>query len=155
VITPREEVNHVLVFGSREFRARRLVVDYVRTLTRSAILVSGGAPGVDALAYAIARKHMGTMVLGPRWQSQGHVAGPERNQWLADLLPIGRSWATGFWNLESSGTRDMLRRLAVRRRDVDADLRIKVCDEDGEWWHYVTTQPDGEGHLVWVPKVEA
>ena len=155
MITPREDVRHVLVFGSQGFRARSLVLEYVRNLPTSSVLITGGAPGVDALAYGTAFKRMATLVLRPRWGFVGKPAGPERNQWMADLLPVGKSIATGFWDTESPGTGDMLRRLALRRRNIDPDLRILVIDENGERWDYISNALDGSGYLVVRPEVDA
>lgn len=84
---------------------------------RDAEVVTGGAPGVDALAERYARElGLAVRIFRADWDLHGKLAGPIRNREMAaygDRL-------LAFWDGKSKGTKDMIR--AARA----AGLPVKV-----------------------------
>lgn len=101
---------HVLIAGSREFKVdeaivRPLVAGVVDMLPPDAILITGGARGVDQWAEEAAKKRgMYIRTFEPDWGAHGKAAGPIRNREMvatADKVYV-------FWNGESRGTKSTI-----------------------------------------------
>lgn len=68
-------------------------------------LVSGGATGVDSCAEQFARDHRYPIeVFEADWDTHGNVAGPIRNQQMAEEGDV----LCAIWDGESPGTKDMI-----------------------------------------------
>ena len=107
---------HVIVCGSRQWEpaawldVRDDIADFIGALPANAVVVTGGAPGVDAWASQVAvSRGLAALVLTPPWERIGLAAGTMRNQWLLDLCPPASEFQA-FWDGQSPGTRDMIQR---------------------------------------------
>lgn len=111
------------IVGSVDFPSPRLVEELVASLPEGAVIVSGGAPGVDTYAIEAAKAHgLGTIIHDADWEKYGRRAGPLRNeQIVADADRV-----VAFWNGKSRGT---LNTLAIA---ADAGLPIQVIGPTGE-----------------------
>lgn len=119
---PRVERPHVLIVGSRSFPDLDQVWTFVNQLPPNAIVVSGGAAGVDRTAAHAARlRGMAVLELSAPWECDGKRAGFIRNQWLLELLPP-EQLVRAFWDGTSPGTRMMIR-IAKARGDLDVRVR--------------------------------
>lgn len=103
---PRGPDDHVRLQTHRTFaglveRCRQ----YVETLERTDIVISGGAPGIDTVAEQAARARGMTVRVYPAdWRTHGKRAGFIRNGEMvraADAI-------TAFWDGVSRGTRDTI-----------------------------------------------
>lgn len=133
---------HVVV-GSRGFARPSLVAEYVRGLPRGALVVSGGARGVDRLAVWVAEQEgldwveipadwddvtvPGAVVRRRRDGSEYNAAaGMVRN---AELVELARTAEVGkvaaFWDGTSRGTRDTIGRAKV------AGVRTEIIYDGG------------------------
>ena len=91
----------VAVIGSRKFPDLDLVSAFVKDLPPGTMVVSGGAPGVDAAAEFAARlAHLPTLTFRADWDRFGKSAGMRRN---ADIIANADKVAA-FWDGESKGT---------------------------------------------------
>ena len=99
--------HRVIVCGSRKWRDREAIADRLFDLPPSTI-VHGNAAGADRIAEQEALK-LGHLVEShpAEWDLYGKGAGPIRNQLMADL---GASLCIAFWDGQSTGTADMVRR---------------------------------------------
>ena len=110
----------VIIAGTRDF------VDYVLlcSFADEALagmddieIVSGGARGADALGERYARERGHALKVFPAdWKKWGRAAGPIRNGQMADYADA----LIAFWDGQSAGTRDMI------RKAEDRDLRVQV-----------------------------
>lgn len=96
----------IAIFGSREFPDRELVratVFSIAEKTPSAVIVSGGARGVDRWAVEAARE-AGLQVEEylADWDTHGKAAGFMRNTTIVESSDVG----IGFWDGISRGTMD-------------------------------------------------
>lgn len=92
---------HVAIVGSRDFPALEMVKAYVLTLPKHAIVVSGGARGVDRTAERMAMiSGLETRVFFPDWEKYGKQAGFIRNHDIIDRADI----VAAFWDGDSRGT---------------------------------------------------
>lgn len=109
----------VMICGSRGYDDLDSVRAFVRSLPRGAIIVTGGALGVDRAAEdeADAIGLQATVML-PDWKAFGRSAGPLRNQQMVDTC----DWGVAFWDGGSPGTKDSIARLkrAGKFREVGA-----------------------------------
>lgn len=98
----------VLICGSREYQHESTVKGFIRSLPSTALVIEGGAKGVDSLArkFATERKiHVATV---PALWSQFHkAAGPKRNAAMLQLKPHA---VVAFPVEGSKGTADMINR---------------------------------------------
>lgn len=100
----------VVVAGTRTFSDRRLLDEKLILLLAGKLpgveIVSGGAPGADALGEEWAFRHcLPVKRFDVDWQTHGRAAGPIRNREMAgyaDALVL-------FWDGKSRGSADMLR----------------------------------------------
>lgn len=91
----------VAIVGSRDYPRLDLVRQFVRNLPENAIVVSGGARGVDKTAQNEAEKHGWTTEIFPAdWSKHGRAAGYIRNQDIVDAADV----VVAFWDGQSRGT---------------------------------------------------
>lgn len=113
----------IAIVGSRSFASPDVVRRYVASLPAGAVVVSGGARGVDSIAEEAARaRGLAVQVFPADWDGLGPKAGPIRNAKIvkhADRL-------VAFWNGRSRGT---LSGVLLAQR---ASLPIELYDESGE-----------------------
>lgn len=114
----------VAIVGSRNYPHLHSVRVFVASLARKypgAIVVSGGARGVDRIAVVEAKAHgMQTAVFPAYWDDEGRAAGFRRNERMINTLEPGRDKLVAFWDGKSGGTRHAI--TYARRRGVDVYL---------------------------------
>lgn len=94
----------VAIVGSRDYRNRTAVVNYVCDLPDGTVVVSGGARGVDSLAVKMAEEcGLSFVVFYADW-SLGKKAGPLRNQKIVDHADM----VVAFHDGVSRGTRSTI-----------------------------------------------
>jgi predicted Rossmann fold nucleotide-binding protein DprA/Smf involved in DNA uptake len=95
----------VAVVGSRNFHDLDAVRSFVSQLSRDDVVVSGGAYGVDRVAYREARRcNILTEIFYPDWDAHGKKAGFLRNR----LIVEAADEVHAFWDGESSGTKSTI-----------------------------------------------
>ena len=106
--------------GSRHFPEMERVRDFVERLPAGAIVVTGGASGVDAIAGQAARaKALGLIKLPPRFEETTDPgASVRRNQELIDSAEV----LVAFWDGQSQGTRRTIDRALESGREVHVFL---------------------------------
>lgn len=130
----------VAIVGSRGFLPLDAVGAWMRcSLPRDTIVVSGGARGVDLAALEQAHAlGMVTVVYAPEWRRpDGTInrgAGFARNQLIVDQADR----VVAFWDGQSRGTLDTIRRAAKAGKPVTLvrweGTRLLVMDD----WHEQT-----------------
>ena len=97
----------IAIVGSREWKDTKVIADFVRSLDRRrTTLVSGGARGVDSVAYNAALcEEIPIKVYPAEWGLHGRSAGMIRNQKIVDDCDV----LVAFWN-GSPGTRDSIQK---------------------------------------------
>lgn len=107
----------VAVVGSRDFSALKKVREYVDSLPKSTIIISGGARGVDRAAENAAKdRKLGTLIFYPDWTVDGKSAGIKRNEKIvsyADEL-------VAFWDGQSRGTWNSIER--ARKKGIPVTI---------------------------------
>jgi hypothetical protein len=99
--------SRVAVVGSRDYPDMEAVRSFVRRLaltTPDAVVVSGGARGVDAVAVASARRHGLEVEEIPADWSKGRAAGVMRNTVIVERADR----VVAFWDGTSRGTLDTI-----------------------------------------------
>jgi hypothetical protein len=103
----------VAIVGSRNYPHPESVIRFVEQLAAKypdAIVVSGGARGVDSIAEEAAeRSGLSTLIFPADWARHGRRAGYLRNEDIIAAADI----VVGFWDGESRGTQHSLD-LAIR-----------------------------------------
>jgi hypothetical protein len=98
----------VAIVGSRDFSDLELVRKYVANLAYHddrAIIVTGGARGVDTAAQATALEYSLTVqVIKPDWERYGKAAGPIRNEQIVKVSDE----VVAFWDGKSRGTKSTI-----------------------------------------------
>ena len=98
----------VSITGSCGYANHEQVREFVRSLAKGTIVISGGAPGVDTIAVLEAKAcGLPFEVYHAKWRVQGmynKFAGHERN---AVLVERGQTFAI-FWDGRSPGTGNMI-----------------------------------------------
>lgn len=97
----------IAIVGSRDYRSQGNVADFVGGLPEDAIIVSGGARGVDSWAVEFAGTRL-TEVYPADWDKWGRSAGFRRNQTIVDACDE----LYAFWDGLSKGTLDSIQRAA-------------------------------------------
>ena len=93
------------IVGSRDYPDLNQVREYVKTLPRGTVVVSGGAKGVDTVAEEEAgRRGVKVVVHRAQWQKYGKAAGVIRNR----LLVNDCDKIVAFWNDDSPGTKSTI-----------------------------------------------
>lgn len=91
----------IAIVGSRDFPNLDQVREYVRSLPRDTIIVSGGARGVDTAAeYEANVQAMQTMIFPADWERYGKSAGYKRNISIVAYADE----VVAFWDGKSRGT---------------------------------------------------
>ena len=110
----------VIIAGTRDFSDYALLRSFAdQTLfgAKDIEIVSGGARGADALGERYAREHGYALKVFPaEWKKWGRAAGPIRNGQMAGYADA----LIAFWDGQSSGTRDMI------RKAEEKGLRVQV-----------------------------
>jgi hypothetical protein len=69
------------------------VIDYVYSLPLDTVVITGGATGVDQLAYEQARRRkLATVVFEAEWDKYGLGAGPRRNAQMVSSADRGQGF---------------------------------------------------------------
>ena len=111
----------IAVVGSRDFPDLELVGEVLRQCDHSK-LISGGAKGVDRKAEEYARQYnVEIEVIEPDWDQHGKSSGPIRNQEIINKA----EHIIAFWNGESSGTKDSIKKALKTDKPVDVYVRKK------------------------------
>ncbi|MFN2465166.1 MAG: hypothetical protein ABR598_02750 [Candidatus Dormibacteria bacterium] len=110
----------VAIVGSRHFPEMERVRAFVQALPAGAIVLTGGASGVDAAAGQAARdKALGLIKLPPRFEEATDPgASVRRNQELVDSADV----LVAFWDGQSTGTRRTVERALESGREVHVYL---------------------------------
>ena len=91
----------IAIVGSRDFQNLALVRRLIQSLPADAVIVSGGARGVDRVAAGEAAAMGRTTVIHvAQWDAEGRSAGFRRNARLADDADA----MVAFWDGRSRGT---------------------------------------------------
>ena len=110
----------VIIAGCRDFADYALLrsfADEVLAGAEDIEIVSGGARGADGLGERYARERGYALKVFPaEWKKWGRAAGPIRNGQMAGYADA----LIAFWDGQSSGTRDMI------RKAEDRGLRVQV-----------------------------
>lgn len=97
--------DRICISGSREYKNLHRVDEVIAALPADAIIVHGGARGVDARADQAARRRgLKVEVVRPRWDLYGKAAGPKRN----GEMVRSSSFLYAFWDGSSPGTKSAI-----------------------------------------------
>ena len=108
----------VAIVGSRSWVGMISIVDFVKSLPRNMIVVTGGAPGADSMAESAAMSAGLTVVVcKANWQKWGRQAGPIRNIAIVEIADV----IVAFWDGKSPGTQDTINK--AKR----AGKRVEIC----------------------------
>jgi len=117
----QQKLKTIIVCGGRDFSDAAAVAAYLGRLTRPFRIVTGGAPGADALAQDWASRHAVPCDVVPAdWATHGRAAGPLRNQRMLDehqpvaviAFPGGRGTLDMVRRAEAAGVRVFRPRVA-------------------------------------------
>ena len=104
----------VIIAGSRDFADYALLCSFADEVLAGAEdieIVSGGARGADDLGERYARERGYALKVFPaEWKKWGRAAGPIRNGQMAGYADA----LIAFWDGQSAGTRDMIRKAEER-----------------------------------------
>lgn len=96
-------------------------VKRIAVVAPGAIIISGGAAGVDTWAEEAARAcGLTCKVIRPDWNKHGKVAGLLRNTEIVESA----SHVLAFWNGSSTGTQDSV------RKATDRGIPVKMWIEE-------------------------
>ena len=101
----------ILICGDRNYQDWIKVQEYLDTISRTTIIIHGGARGADSLAGNLATSLKMKVIKFPAdWDKYGKAAGVLRNQ---QMLDEGHPDLVVYFHKDienSKGTRDMLKR---------------------------------------------
>jgi hypothetical protein len=90
------------IVGSRDWPNEELVVDFVKSLKKSDVIISGGAKGPDTWAVNAAKQlGLETVVHKADWDKLGRAAGMIRNKDIVNDCDK----LVAFWDEVSRGTK--------------------------------------------------
>jgi predicted Rossmann fold nucleotide-binding protein DprA/Smf involved in DNA uptake len=116
-------LTHIAIIGSRHYPNPGPVTAYVSRLPADAVVISGGARGVDSIAErAASARGLETLIFRADWKRLGRRAEPIRN---AQIVALANSVAA-FWDGASRGTLNTVV-LALRE-----GLPVEIYDVEGE-----------------------
>lgn len=100
----------IAIVGSRTWKDELVIADYIEGISleiTGAVIVSGGAVGVDSFAEKWAKEYgLKTEVYLPEWDKYGKQAGIIRNQLIVD----NSEKVVAFWDGKSKGTLNTIER---------------------------------------------
>lgn len=97
----------IAIVGSREYHNKEHIATFVDSLPDDAIIVSGGARGVDRYAiYCAVLRGLKTIEIYPDWHTYGASAGVIRN----GVIVAQADMVAAFWDGKSKGTQDTINR---------------------------------------------
>lgn len=126
----------IAIVGSRYYRKSvesvierwKPLRDFISGLPDDAIVVSGGAPGVDAMAEHFAKKRgLETIIFPAEWHKYGNSAGMIRN---AEIVRTADE-IVAFWDGTSNGTRNTLERARKAGKPVTIFNAEGIAHEQG------------------------
>jgi hypothetical protein len=95
----------VCISGSRDYQHMENVERILAALPKTAVIIHGGAHGVDKHADAVARRlGLAIEVHKPNWTKYGKAAGPIRNRTMVESAEI----VYAFWDGQSKGTKSAI-----------------------------------------------
>lgn len=113
----------IAVVGSRHFQNADLVTKFIASLDDSAIVLSGGAQGVDTMAERCARQRsLKVEIFTADWERYGSKAGPMRNA----RIVAEADKVVAFWDGKSRGTLNSVVQM------VESGKPALVFDEAGD-----------------------
>ncbi len=116
-------MKHIAIIGSRSYPGPGPVAAFVARLPADAVVVSGGAPGVDSFAEEAARaRGLKILIFPADWEQLGREAGPIRNA----RIVAHANRVVAFWDGASRGT---LNTVLLAQR---AGLPVEIRDGEGE-----------------------
>lgn len=126
----------LIVAGTRSFNDYELLRNILATLFMkrrcwtidwNEEIVSGGAPGADALAVRYAMEAgISFNVFPADWNKYGKSAGPSRNKQMAEYADA----AIVFWNGKSRGTQNMIQQMRELGKPVEVVIYPQGEDDD-------------------------
>jgi len=91
----------IAIVGSRHYPRSDLVAAFVASLPADAVVVSGGAAGIDSFAEGAATaRGLSTLIFRADWDGLGRKAGPIRN----GQIVVASDEIVAFWDTRSRGT---------------------------------------------------
>lgn len=101
ICRPEREAEYVAIVGSRNYSDLGAVEDFVATLPKGTVVVSGGAGGVDHTAELSAVEHgLDVVSIPAAWVRHGKAAGFIRNRHIVKIADR----VVAFWDGKSRGT---------------------------------------------------
>lgn len=122
-------MTRIIVAGSRSFDnysyLRSKLDEIIAGISDGVEIVSGNARGADSLGERYASEHNLPVALFPAdWSVFGKPAGIIRNQIMINRVSKGKALVVVFWDGESRGALDMIR----RARSAGIDTRVFRTD---------------------------
>lgn len=113
---------NLAIVGSRTYPNLYLVSEYINTLSKNTVIISGGAKGVDTIAKITAfQLHMSYKEFPANWKLYGKKAGFLRNIEIVNYA----NKIVAFWDSQSKGT------LSTIRLAHEYNKRLLVFDTNG------------------------
>jgi len=114
-----EKPQRIAIVGTRKWNRKDAAIvleklfDYIHSLPEDAVIITGGAPGIDSTAEMIAKDCcLEVKIFLPDWDKHPRSAGMIRNaEILNDCDKV-----IAFWDGESPGTKGMIE--LARRRNL-------------------------------------
>jgi hypothetical protein len=124
VVSVHDPAARVIVCGSRRWHDRQRIADRLADVPPVATIVHGAARGADRIAHQEAQK-LGLLVEPhpANWAEHGKAAGPIRNEAMA---AAGAVLCLAFWDGQSTGTADMMRRATAHGIPVEVVSSVAV-----------------------------
>ena len=92
----------VAVVGNRNYANLERVSNFIKSLPRGTVIISGGANGVDFSAeYQALMEQRPVFIFRPDWDKYGKAAGYMRNILIVDNCDL----VVAFWDYQSKGTK--------------------------------------------------